>query len=54
MVTIGFDSAPYSATEGAGSVTVTVAVQGSNLGRDVVVTLSTVDGTATGGCIITH
>ena len=49
MVTIGFDSATYSVTEGAGSVDVTVAVQGS-LGRNVVVTLSTVDGTATGGC----
>ena len=39
----------YSVTEGAGSVNVTVAVQGS-LGRDVVVTLSTMDGTATGWC----
>ena len=53
MVTIGFNPATYSVTEGAGSVTVTVAVQGS-LGRDVVVTLSTVDGTATGGCTIAH
>ena len=52
VVTIGFDPATYSITEGAGSVDVTVAVQGP-LGRDVVVTLSTVDGTATGGCNIT-
>ena len=52
MVTIGFDSATYSVTEGAGSVNVTVSVQGS-LGRDVVVTLSTMDGTATCGCTIT-
>ena len=52
MVTIGFDSATYSVTEGAGSVTVTVSVQGF-LERAVVVTLSTMDGTAAGGCIIT-
>ena len=51
MVTIGFDPAAYTVTEGAGSVSVTVNVQGS-LARDVVVTLSTVDGTAMGGCTI--
>ena len=48
MVTVGFDPATYSIAEGAGSVSVTVAAQGS-LARDVVVTLSTVDGTAVGG-----
>ena len=52
VVTIGFNPATYSVTEGAGSVDVTVAVQGS-LERAVVVTLSTMDGTATGGCTIT-
>ena len=50
-VTIGFDPAAYTVTEGAGNVSVTVDVQGS-LARDVVVTLSTVDGTAMGRCTI--
>ena len=50
MVTIGFDPATYSVAEDAGSVSVTVAAQGS-LVRDVVVTLSTMDGTAVGGCL---
>ena len=52
MVTIGFDPATYSVPEGAGSVSVTVVAQGS-LARDVVVTLSTMDGTAVGGCMHT-
>ena len=51
-VTIGFDPAAYTVTEGAGSVSVMVDVQGS-LARDVVVTLSTMDGTAMGRCTIT-
>ena len=55
-VTIGFDPAAYTATEGAGSVSVMVDVQGSLardvLARDVVVTLSTVDGMAIGRCTI--
>ena len=51
-VTIEFNQSTYTVTEGAGSVSVTVGVQGS-LARDVVVTLSTVDGTAMGGCAIT-
>ena len=51
VVTIGFDPAAYTITEGAGSVSVTVNVQGS-LARDVVVTLSSVDGTAMGRCTI--
>jgi len=50
VVIIGFDPATYSVPEGAGSVSVTVAAQGS-LARDVVVTLSTMDGTAVGGCM---
>jgi len=45
MVTIGFSQSAYTVMEGAGSVSVTVDVQGS-LAREVVVTLSTVDGTA--------
>ena len=51
-VTIGFNQSSYTVTEGAGSVSVMVDVQGS-LARDVVVTLSTVDGTAMGRCAIT-
>ena len=51
-VTIEFNQSSYTVTEGAGSVSVMVDVQGS-LARDVVVTLSTVDGTAMGGCAIT-
>ena len=51
-VTIRFNPSAYTVTEGAGSVSVMVDVQGS-LARDVVVTLSTVDGTAMGGCTIT-
>jgi len=51
VVTIGFNQSTYIVTEGAGNVSVTVDVQGS-LARDVVVTLSTVDGTAMGRCTI--
>ena len=46
MVTIGFNRAAYSVSEDAGSVSVTVSVQTGALGRDVVVTLSTINGTA--------
>ena len=52
MVTIGFDRATYTVTEGAGGIIVPADMQGS-LARDVVVTLSTVDGTAMGRCAIT-
>ena len=52
MVTIRLNQSTYTVTEGAGSVSVMVDVQGS-LARDVVVTLSTVDGTAMGRCAIT-
>jgi len=51
VVTIGFNQSTYTVTEGVSSVSVMVDVQGS-LARDVVVTLSTVDGTAVGGCTI--
>ena len=50
-MTIGFSEATYTFTEtdGAISTSVTVSVQGSTtLARDVVVTVQTVDGTATG------
>ena len=46
VVTIGFNRAAYSVSEDAGSVSVTVSVQTGALGRDVVVTLSTINGTA--------
>ena len=52
VVTSGLNQSTYTVTEGAGSVSVMVDVQGS-LARDVVVTLSTVDGTAMGRCAIT-
>ena len=52
VVTTGLNQSTYTVTEGAGSVSVMVDVQGS-LARDVVVTLSTVDGTAMGRCTIT-
>jgi len=52
VATIGLNQSTYTVTEGAGSVSVMVDVQGS-LARDVVVTLSTVDGTAMGRCAIT-
>jgi len=46
-VTIGFNATTYNVTEG-GSVSVSVSVQSGTLAREVVVTLQTVDGTATG------
>ena len=46
IVTIGFTNAAYSVYEDAGSVSVTVSVQTGNLDRNVIVTLSTVNGTA--------
>ena len=51
-VTIGFDVASYTITESANSVSVSVSVQSGSLARDVVVTVQTVDGTATGGALI--
>ena len=48
MVTIGFSTTVYSVSEDAGSVSVTVSVQTGTLGRDVVVILSSINGTAMG------
>ena len=45
-VTIGFSRTAYSVSEGAGSVSVTASVQNRTLDRDVIVTLSTVNGSA--------
>ena len=48
-VTIGFDAAAYNVTETDGSVSVGVSVRDSTtLARDVVVTVQTAGGTATG------
>ena len=53
VVTIGFDAAAYNVTETDGSVSVGVSVQGSTtLARDVVVTVQTMGGTATGGTLM--
>ena len=51
VVTIGFDATAYTFTETDSTVSssVSVSVQGSNtLARDVVLTVWTMDGTATG------
>ena len=55
MVTIGFDATPYTfiETDSTVSRSVSVSVQGSTtLARDVVVTVQTVDGSATGEALI--
>ena len=57
MVTIGFDASTYTFTESDSTVSrsVSVSVQSGSLSRDVVVTVQTLDGTATGGTLInTH
>ena len=46
VVTIGFSRAGYYVSEDAGSVSVTVSVQSGTLDRDVITTLSTINGTA--------
>ena len=54
-MTIGFDATAYTFTETDSTVSrsVTVSVQSSTtLARDVVVTVQTMDGTATGGGLI--
>ena len=54
---IGFDSATFTFTETDSTVSrpVSVSVQSGSLARDVVVTVQTVDATATGeGCIYLH
>ena len=54
MVTIGFDATAYTFTETDSTVSrsVRVSVQSGSLARDVVVTVQTMDGTATGGNLI--
>ena len=52
MVTIGFDAATYTETDSTVSSSVSVSVQSGSLARDVVVTVQTVDGTATGEIIV--
>ena len=52
-VIIGFSQPTYDVAEGAGMVTVTVAVLNGTLDQDIEVTVSTMDGSATGrGCMI--
>ena len=46
VVTIGFNKTAYSENEDAGSVSITLSVQTGTLDRDVVVTLTTISGTA--------
>ena len=46
VVTIGFNKTAYTVSEDAGRVSVLVSVQTGTLGRDVVVTLSNINGTA--------
>ena len=54
MVTIGFNTTAYTFTETDSTVSrsVSVSVQSGSLARDVVVTVQTVDGSATGGPLI--
>ena len=53
-MTIGFDATAYTFTESDSTVSRSVSgsVQSGFLARDVVVTVQTMDGTATGGFII--
>ena len=46
VVTIGFSRTAYSVSEDADSVSVTVFIQSGALNRDVIVTLSTINGSA--------
>ena len=46
VLTIRFNKAAYSVSEGAGNVSITLSVQNEVLDRDVIVALSTVNGTA--------
>ena len=50
-VTIGFTTTTYNVTE-FGSASVSVSVLSGTLARDVVVTLQTEDGTATGRAVV--
>ena len=51
MVTIGFDAAGYTVTETDNTISrpVSVSVQSGSLARNVVVTVQTMDDSATGG-----
>ena len=46
VFTIGFNKTAYSVSEDAGNVSITLSVQNEVLDRDVIVTLSTINGTA--------
>ena len=46
VVTIGFNKTAYSVSEDAGSVTIALSVQTGAQDRDVVVTLTSINGTA--------
>ena len=46
VVTIGFSRTAYSVSEDADNVSVTVSIQSGALNRDVIVTLSTINGSA--------
>ena len=46
VVTIGFNETAYSVSEDAGNVSITLSVQTGILDRNVIVTLSTINGTA--------
>ena len=45
VVTIGFNKTAYSVSEDAGSVSITLSVQTGTLDRDVILNLSTINGT---------
>ena len=51
VIIIGFDATSYTIAESATSVSVSVSVQSGSLARDVVMTVQTMDGTATGGAL---
>ena len=46
VVAIGFNETAYSVSEDASSVNITLSVQIDDLDRDIVVTLSSMNGTA--------
>ena len=54
VVTVGFNATAYTFTESDSSISrsVSVSVQSGSLARDVVVTVQTMDGSATGGTLI--
>ena len=50
VITIGLNPAAYSIREGAGNVSVSLSVLAGTLGRDVIVTLTTMNSTAMREC----